>query len=123
MSQKTILLVEDEEVIRRLCGRILSKLDHQLILAENVQQAFETIQNTPVDLLITDLKLPDGHGTDVIRRFREKSPIGNVIIITGSPTPEEGCHDIKGLGVRELIFKPFEPSVLEAAVRKALKGK
>ena len=119
MSPKKILIVEDEEVIRRLCGRLLSKAGRELILVETVQEAFDTIKNNELDLLVTDLRLPDGHGIDVIKRFKEKFPEKNAIIITGSPTPEDRLHQIEELNI-ECIFKPFEPPVLEAAVRKAL---
>jgi len=119
MSPKKILIVEDEEVIRRLCGRLLSKAGRELLLVETVQEAFDAIKNNEWDLLVTDLRLPDGHGVDVILRFKEKFPDRKALIITGSPTPEDRLSQIESLYV-ECIFKPFEPPVLEAAVRKAL---
>lgn len=119
MCPKKILIVEDEEVIRRLCGRLLSKTERQLILVESVGEAFEVIKENQLDLLVTDLRLPDGHGVDVIKCFKAKFPEKKAIIITGSPTPEDRLSQIEGLDV-ECIFKPFEPPVLEAAVRKAL---
>ena len=65
MHINKILIVEDEEIIRRLFQRILSKTEYQLVLVENVTDAFKMIQSEKFDLLITDLRLPDGHGLDV----------------------------------------------------------
>lgn len=121
MNPKKILIVEDEEIIRRLCGRLLSKAGREVILVETVRGAYDAIKNNPLDLLVTDLRLPDGHGVNVIKRFKEKFPEKNAIIITGSPTPEDHLTQIDELNI-ECIFKPFELPVLEAAVRKALEN-
>lgn len=119
MNNRTILISEDEDVIRRLCVRLLNGPGRRLVVAENVQTAFAAIDANDLDLLITDLRLPDGNGVEIVQRFKGKFPNQNAIIITGSPTPEERLDKIKGLFL-ECIFKPFDPAVLGAAVRRAL---
>lgn len=120
MNPKKILLVEDEEVIRRLMKRVLLKSGHELTFGEGVQLANQLIQKNSFDLLITDLKLPDGTGVDVIEKFMKKFPDKNIIIVTGSPTPEDRLQHIKNFDELECIFKPFEPATLNEAVKKAL---
>lgn len=117
---KKILIVEDEIVIRRLCERILTKLGHQLIFAESVQTALAAAQNMRPDLLISDLKLPDGHGSAVIQRLKENYPEMRVIIMTGSPTPDEKLALLASLGDFPCLRKPFDNFDLEKAVRNAL---
>lgn len=114
------MIVEDEEIIRSLCRRLLSAGDRELIFAENVQEALHAIQNSSLDLLISDLKLPDGHGVDVIRRFKERFPEKKAIVTTGSPSPEERLEAIKDLWVSPCLYKPFSNEDLERAVRDAL---
>jgi len=72
------------------------------------------------DLLLTDLRLPDGHGLDVIRAYRHMAPGGKVLIITGSPMGDEHMKQVSDLGPHGLIAKPFETDELLAEVRKAL---
>ena len=120
MHINKILIVEDEEIIRRLFQRILSKTEYQLVLVENVTDAFKMIQSEKFDLLITDLRLPDGHGLDVIERFKEKFPNRNVIIVTGSPEAEVSIEHVLKFDHIECLCKPFEKEKLEVAIQTAL---
>ncbi len=120
MDQKTILIVEDEEIIRHLCKRLLEDQGHELVFAQLVQEAL-TISNTlSPDVLITDLKLPDGNGVDVIRGVKEKHKDIQLIVMTGSPTPEDSLGSIENLGPYQFLHKPFTNESFKQAVLTAL---
>lgn len=120
MSQKKILLIEDEAIIQSLCRRLLAKTGWELILAGTLGEAREKMKGPAVDLLITDLKLPDGDGVEIIRELRERFPKTKAMVITGSPSPESRLEKLTELGVTDIIFKPFEVEEFEKAVHKAL---
>ena len=117
---KKILVVEDEEVIRRLLARVLIQPDYDLVLVGTIREGLERIDQTNWDMLITDLRLPDGDGADVIQRFKNKSRELPIIVITGSPTPGSRMPRALDLDVQECIYKPFELDVIQTAVRAAL---
>lgn len=117
--KKKILIVDDEEIIRRFLKRILSA-EYDLMLLENINQASGVMLAFKPDLLITDLKLPDGNGQKVIERFRASFPGRGIIVITGSPTPHEEFKNLQELGILLLIQKPFDIEELRIAVKKAL---
>jgi CheY-like chemotaxis protein len=119
-DNRKILLVEDEQIIQVLCRRLLNQTAYALDIVGSVQEAFKRIQSNPPDLLLTDLRLPDGDGIEVIRFLREISPKAKIIIITGSPTPEDRLGRLKDLKADDYISKPFEVDVLISAVQKAL---
>lgn len=118
-----ILLVDDEEVIRALCGRILTRMDCDVVLAGGVKEAMETMSvSDDLGLLITDMNLPDGDGTEVIGRFREKHPLMKVLVITGSISPGTGLERLSELGLskKDCLRKPFGLAQFESAVRSCV---
>lgn len=122
-NSRKILIVEDEKVIQALCKRILIKMKYELVFAGGAQEASARIQESDdLDLLVTDMMLPDGDGIGVILRFREKYPRTKVLIITGSPTPESTLEPLKEMGFskEDVLCKPFEIKEFESAVRKCL---
>lgn len=123
MSPSNILVVDDEEFMRKLCGRILRGMGHEAVFARTQAEALEQIGSLErLDLLVTDLRLPDGRGTDVIRAARAKFPAAGVLVITALPGPETLRDEFQGLGVLEgdMLSKPFAVSTFEAAVKAKL---
>jgi DNA-binding NtrC family response regulator len=118
-SPKKILLVEDEQIIRVLCRRLLGE-GYDLTMVDGVTEARRMILEKNWDLLITDLRLPDGDGIDVIEALRARDARCKVIIVTGSPTPEDRLMRIKEASVSHYINKPFEVDSLLEAVRGVL---
>ncbi|MCB4756600.1 MAG: response regulator [Elusimicrobia bacterium] len=122
MNKKSILIVEDEGIIQRLFLRLLGPLGHGLVCAGGLAEGIQKMKVQRLDLLITDLKLPDGAGIDVIRHFKEKFPRSDVLIVTASLTPEEQLRRASAMGVTKYLYKPFEAKELLSAVRSALKN-
>ena len=120
LKTKRILIVDDEEVIRRLLGRLFSKDAYDLVMAGSVQEGLAQVDAQDFHLLVTDLRLPDGNGVAVIRHFKERFPSSKVIIMTGSLTPEDRLSDVNDVPIMECLSKPFELDVLRRAVMKAM---
>lgn len=112
---KTVLVVDDEESIRRLCARILARLGHRVLLADGLNSAVRLMGEAP-DMLLTDLKIEDGDGRTVARRFLELHPHAPVIMMTGTSEPVDDAQVKAELGVRVLLQKPFRVQELEDAV-------
>ena len=109
MPGKKILVVEDEFIIQTLFRRLLKAPAYEFTMASTVREGLEALDKGFLpDLLISDLRLPDGYGTDVILRFHKLRPEAPVIIMTGSPTPESRLADLDGIRVEATVNKPFE---------------
>ena len=120
MTSKSVLLVEDEEIIRTLCRRLLSGLGFTLTLAGSVAEAVQFIDGNSLDLLITDVRLPDGYGLEVIRSLRRKNETIPVLVITGSPGSQAKEEELAQLQIVRRLAKPFDVGVFQKAVRDAL---
>ena len=120
MKVKSVLIVEDENLIQRLCKRLMADLDVDLIFVSTIQEGLDVIENTPLDLLITDLKLPDGSGVDVFLRFKRKYEGKDAIIMTGSLTPEEQLSHAERYGSYKFLRKPFDIEDFRSAVTSAI---
>lgn len=121
-----ILVVDDEEHMRRLCGRILAGMGYEPVLAASVAEAGEKLGAMPrLHLLVTDLRLPDGHGLEVVRASRARFPGAAVLVITAFLGSEARPEEFRAAGVEEedIISKPFDVSMLERAVAGKLGGR
>ncbi|OGR79116.1 MAG: hypothetical protein A2107_15825 [Verrucomicrobia bacterium GWF2_62_7] len=125
MDSYRILVVDDEEFMRKLCGRVLAGLGVEPLFAESVAVALEKAASLDgLDLLITDLRLPDGHGLEVARGVRKKFPAAGILVISAFLNLEENKESFLALGVTEddMFSKPFSVTVLETAVKARLPG-
>lgn len=120
-----ILVVDDEDYMRSICARVLRAAGCEVFLAGTLEEALEMIKGLDgLQLLVTDLQLPDGHGCEAVRGFRGKFPEAGVLVITAFPDLDARREEFLGLGVTEsdVLAKPFELGRLEAAVRARLPG-
>lgn len=120
---KKILVVDDERVIRVLCQRVIFQMGHEAVLAESVKDAlFKISAGGHFDMLVVDMKLPDGEGVEVIAVFRKKFISNKIVVITGSSYPEDHLEKIKNqeLGPVDILPKPFELKDLKEIIAKGL---
>ena len=109
------LILDDEKSIARLCSRVIQALGAQTDTAGLVAEAEALIRAGHHDLLVCDMRLPDGTGLDLEVLFRERNPHGRVIVMTGSLMPE---HLALVSERTEIVFlsKPFELDDFRRAV-------
>lgn len=120
MEEIKILIVEDEEPIRKLIYKILSTQGMLVYQAENGRQGLEMINKYSFDLVLLDILMGDISGYDVAREIRKHNLQLPIIFLSGKKEDED---IIKGLdiGADSYITKPFSPSVLSAQVKSRIK--
>lgn len=115
-----ILVVDDDESLRRVTQVQLTHLGYQVTGAAGGQEALEALERMPQDLVITDLMMPGMSGLDLLRRIRTEYPEIIVLMFTGFGTVETAVEAMKA-GAYEYLTKPVNPEELEILVDRALK--
>ena len=118
VNKRRVLVIDDEDIVRTSCSRTLVPEGYEMELARNGIEGLKRLEESRFDLVLTDLKMPDMDGIEVLRNIKERWPGVEVIIITGYQTVETAVKAIK-LGAFDYIEKPFTPDSLIAAVEKA----
>jgi two-component system phosphate regulon sensor histidine kinase PhoR len=118
-GQETILVVDDEKVVREGCSRILNPEGFQVLTAENGQEGLEALDREAVNVILCDLKMPVMGALGMLEKVGERYPFIPVIIITGHGTVESAVDCMKK-GAYDFITKPFRADHLVLVVRRAL---
>ncbi|HNT33554.1 MAG TPA: response regulator, partial [bacterium] len=113
-----ILIVDDEESIRNLLGDFISEHYPDVLLAENALKATEKLQEYPVDVILTDLVMPEMTGRDLLKVVQERYPNTIVIVMTGHASVESAV-DAMRLGAFDYLVKPFNLSEAEITIERA----
>jgi two-component system response regulator AtoC len=116
---KRILVVDDEEKMRRLLELSLRNLGHEVVQAADGQAALAAFDSGPFDLLLTDLRMPGMDGIGLLSALRERGEELPVIVLTAFGTIESAVAAMK-LGAADYIIRPFEMETVELAVTRAL---
>jgi DNA-binding NtrC family response regulator len=114
-----ILVVDDEEIVRRSCLRALGDNGHEVEAVDSGAEALSKIEDGRYDVLILDVMMPKMDGIEVLRRVKETHPDIEVIMITGLSQIATAVGAMK-LGAFDYLPKPFEPDELKLAVERAL---
>ncbi len=114
-----VLVVDDEQSMRELLEIVLRREGYDVVIADNGRAAVSALESQPVDLLISDIKMPDMSGVDVLRAARGIDPDILAIMITAFASTETAVEALR-LGAHDYISKPFKVDELKLRVRKAL---
>jgi two-component system response regulator HydG len=118
-KKETILVVDDAPDTLEVLQRNLTSRQYRVFTAPGVAEAIQVLDQTPVDLVITDLKMPKGSGLDLVRHVRENLKDTEVILITGYASIEGAVQAVKS-GAEEYLSKPFTDGELFEAVQRSL---
>jgi len=118
-----VLLVEDDEMVRRLASRSLRAVGYEVVEAGDGDEALRVFQGRAddVDLVLSDVVMPRMGGVELARALREIRPSVRVLLMSGYPNPREGRGAAIPAG-EDLIQKPFSPSALRARVQERIEG-
>lgn len=125
MKGKRILVVDDDTIVLDSCKVVLEAERFSVVLVSSAAAAMEHLENDGIfDMMIMDVKMPDGDGVYLLQRIKEKWPLAiwleiPVLVMSGYATPET-IQTFINRGVKEFIPKPFTPDELLEAVYKIL---
>jgi len=120
MTEQTrlrFLIVDDEQSIRRLCITVGQRLGFLCAEAETAETALESLEASPPDIVVTDLKLPNLTGVELLRRFKEQLPRTEVAIMTGHGSIETAVEAMRQ-GAYDYIEKPFRVEKLRQLLQR-----
>ena len=118
-SKEKILVVDDAPEALEVLQRNLSSEGYTVYTASFVADAIKILDSTPIDLVITDLKMPKVGGLELVRHVRENFRDTEVMMITGFATIEGAVKAVKS-GAEEYLTKPFTDEELFSAVKRSL---
>jgi DNA-binding response OmpR family regulator len=120
-----ILLIEDDAAVRLLLKRILEQRGHDVIEASDGGEGLRLFGEREVELVVTDIVMPDKDGVETIIDLRRKDPGLRIIAISGGGTTTAGptwLRAAKLLGANRTLEKPFSPKQFLEAVHEVLGG-
>ncbi|HCM77490.1 MAG TPA: sigma-54-dependent Fis family transcriptional regulator [Cytophagales bacterium] len=118
-SVTNVLVVDDSVETVELIKRNLEAASFRVYVAHQVQSAIAILSSVPMDLVITDLKMPDQNGIQLVRHVSENFKHVGILVITGFPSIEGAVNSIK-VGAEEYLVKPFTEEELFNAVNRVL---
>lgn len=119
-SSGTILVADDEPNIRRVLEAVFTKEGYTVLTAENGKKALDIVSVEPnIDVLLSDLIMPDMNGVELLEAVREINPAMSVLMITAHGTIKSAV-DAMRLGAFDYITKPFEMDEIKVVVKHAL---
>lgn len=121
-SKAKVLVIDDEQIVLKSCARILSAEGYDVQPVQTGDEGLRKLADEKFDVVLTDLKMPDMTGMEVLEKVLESYPDMIVIMITGYSTVQTAVDAMK-MGAYDYVPKPFTPEELVEAVGKSLDKK
>jgi len=122
-SEGLVLVVDDEPDVRKVVRMTLEKSGYDVVEAEDGEKGIEEIKKGEnsilLNLIITDIRMPNMNGIDVINYYKKEWPSVPIIVLTGFPDLEMATTMLQH-GISDYLVKPVESEKLRASVAKAL---
>ncbi len=118
-GKQTLLIADDEPNIRRVLQAIFTKEGYNVHLAESGLHALEVAKIHPIDVLITDLIMPDMNGVELLQKIKQRQPGVVTVMVTAYATIKT-CVDAMRYGASDYITKPFDMDEIRAVVKRAV---
>lgn len=119
--ERVILIVDDEEGLREGLGKLLEDEGYVVLCAETGEEALDVLQQSRIDLVLTDMRMPGMDGIELLKKIRERYGDLGVIILTGYGQIESYIEAMN-FGAIEYVSKPFKIKELKFIVNKVLSG-
>ena len=117
-----VLLVDDEEDFVEMLSLRLKELGEKVSAAYSGQECLDIFANTPIDVVILDIKMPGMDGIETLREIKKKFPLVEVIMLTGHGSTETAVQGMK-LGAFDYLMKPADFGELSTKLEGARKRK
>jgi signal transduction histidine kinase len=116
--ENSILLVDDEEGIRKVLGLVLADLGYEVLIATNGAEALRIFKGAKPPIVLTDIKMPEMDGIELLRQLKQDRPDTEVIMITGHGDMDLAIKSVK-YEATDFVTKPINDEVLEIALNRA----
>jgi DNA-binding NtrC family response regulator len=113
-----VLVVDDEAILRSLLEKVLKKEGYGVHLAASAKEAYDILSNDSIDIVISDIKMPDADGFDLLRRVKSDYPDLGVIMMTGY-ADAYSVKDALLMGADDYITKPFKTFEITMVIERA----
>ena len=117
----SILIVDDEDATRELCRDIASEIGLEVHTASTTSEALELLEQSPVDIVVTDLKVPQLGGLELLKRISATQPNTSVMVLTQYGTIETAVTATR-LGAKDYVTKPFHVEELRAKIERLIQS-
>src|SRR5580700_7359617 len=116
----TVLIVDDEDTTRNLCRDVVADSGLRARTASTTEQATEILEQYPIDVVITDLRVPQLGGIELLKRIREIYPQTPVIVLTQYGTIESAVEATR-MGAADYVTKPFHVPELRGKLDRVVR--
>lgn len=116
---KNILIIDDEEKLRGLLARIIKSEGFEVIEAQDLKSGFKKLEQNDIDVLLCDVKLPDGNGVDFLQKVKSSFPLTEVILLTAFGKISDGVQAMRN-GAFDYIVKGDDNDKIIPLLYKAL---
>ena len=117
-----ILIVDDEQDILETLPDVVSKWGHKTFTAKNGVQALEVFNENPVDFIITDIKMPEMNGLDLLKKLQDIDKKAMIIFLTGYPSLDTAISAMRS-GAYDYLVKPVNLDELKLRIERGLERK
>lgn len=120
--KERVLVVDDEEAVREMVGRVIELMGHEVITANNGKQALDLLRSASFTILVTDIKMPDMDGVELTKVARSEFPDLQIICMTGH-AGSYSYTDVVSQGASDYITKPFSIDEMKAKLNRVIREK
>jgi signal transduction histidine kinase len=120
VSKERILVVDDEESVREMVGRVIDLMGHEVMTANDGKQALEVLRGVPFTIMVTDIKMPEMDGVELMKAAKAEFPDLEIICMTGH-AGTYSYTDVVGHGAADYITKPFSIDEMKAKLNRVIR--
>ena len=121
VARKSVLLVEDDDAVARLFGKILQSASYDVVQAWDGNDAKRLVEETTFDAIVTDISMPSMNGIELLKVVRSRDGDVPVVLVTGKPETASAI-DAVHYGALRYLVKPVKPRELRQAVAEAIEA-
>src|SRR2546428_13278560 len=119
-APRTVLIVDDEPPTREICGHVATELGFRALLAETTEKALDLLEQYPIEIVMTDLMVPEAGGIELLKRIRAEHRQTAVLIMTQYGTIATAVEATR-LGALDYITKPFHVDDLRTKLERVVR--
>ncbi len=120
-GENSFLVVEDDEIVQKALCEILELMNYRVFSTSSGKEAFEIFSRETIDLVMSDLVMPEMGGVKLFEALREKDPKVKMVMITGYPMQEQERQYLEQ-GIVAWVRKPFDMNKIGQIIREALEA-